>query len=158
MVQELPELLKEKFGGLDMGKLCVSGHSMGGHGALTIALKNKGLFRSVTVFAPICHPSAAPWGIKAFTGYLGEEQAAWAQYDATLLMGSVAEVTAAPILLDQGSSDKFLDQLQPQAFLAAAAARNVSVDYREREGYDHSYYYIASFIGEHFDFHLANLH
>lgn len=157
ITEELPAFLPHHYPGLDFKNVSVSGHSMGGHGALTIALKNAGSFRSVSAFSPITHPSVVPWGIKAFTGYLGEDKSTWSKYDATELVKSLTEVPNLPILVDQGTADKFLPQLLPQDFLDAAQAKGISVDYRSREGYDHSYFYIATFIGEHFDFHAKYL-
>ena len=155
---ELPALVARHFPGADVGRAAISGHSMGGHGALVLALRNPGRYRSVSAFAPIVNPTQVPWGVKAFSGYLGEERGSWAQYDATELVGSAEGAGQTPILIDQGTADKFLAvQLKPQNFLDAASAKGITVHYREREGYDHSYFYIATFIAEHFDFHASYL-
>ena len=130
----------------------ISGHSMGGHGALTIALKNPGRYRSVSAFSPIVAPSQVPWGEKAFGAYLGDDRDAWKQYDAVALVGSATE--RLPLLVDQGGDDEFLDgQLRPQLLQAACEAAGHPLALRIRPGYDHSYYFIASFIGEHIAHH-----
>jgi S-formylglutathione hydrolase len=138
------------------------GHSMGGHGALVLALRNPGLFRSVSAFAPICNPSAAdcPWGEKAFSGYLGPNRAAWKAYDACeLLRGYAAGGPRLPALVDVGTADAFLDtQLKPERLAAAAAAADYPLQLRMQEGYDHSYYFIASFVEDHLRHHAAALH
>jgi S-formylglutathione hydrolase len=153
LVDELPDLVGRHFP-MDPTRQGVLGHSMGGHGALVLALRNPDRFRSVSAFAPITTPSRVPWGEKAFTGYLGADRTAWAAYDATRL---VAESSwRHPILIDQGEADSFLgSQLTPDAFVAAAEAAGVPVTLRMRPGYDHSYYFIASFIGDHIAHHAA---
>ncbi|WP_407353033.1 S-formylglutathione hydrolase [Luteimonas sp. R10] len=134
----------------------ISGHSMGGHGALTIALKNPGRYRSVSAFAPIVAPSQVPWGEKAFAAYLGEDRDAWRAHDATELVRSATE--RLPLLVDQGGGDEFLDtQLRPQLLQAACEAAGHPLQLRMRTGYDHSYYFIASFIGEHIAHHARAL-
>jgi len=153
VVKELPAVLKTQLGEqLDTGRAAISGHSMGGHGAITIALKNPGLYKAVSAFAPICNPVNVPWGVKAFSGYLGEDRASWAQYDATELMKGYAG-PHLPLLIDQGSSDNFLAaQLAPQALQEAAAARGYApFTLRMQEGYDHSYFFISTFIDDHLD-------
>lgn len=155
VVSELPELVNSRFPVRD-DAWSISGHSMGGHGALTIALKNPRLFRSVSAFAPICSPTRCPWGIKAFTNYLGEDRSSWERYDATLLMEQA--VDPLPMLIDQGDADQFLaEQLHPHLLLEAARERDYPVSYFSRSGYDHSYFYIASFIEEHLRFHHQHL-
>lgn len=150
VVEELPRLLVELP--LDSSRCAISGHSMGGHGALTIAMKNPKAYRSVSAFSPICAPSQCPWGHKALAGYLGIDQAAWVEYDATALM--LAHGADLPIKIDQGAADNFLsEQLKPEMFLAAAKVQNAAVDYQLHSGYDHSYFFIASFIEEHLRFH-----
>jgi len=130
----------------------ISGHSMGGHGALTIALKNPGRYRSVSAFSPIVAPSQVAWGKKAFTAYLGEDESAWLQYDATALVAGATE--RLPLLIDQGGADEFLDnQLRPQLLQAACEAAGHPLELRIQPGYDHSYYFISSFIGEHIAHH-----
>ena len=134
----------------------IFGHSMGGHGALIIALKNPGRYRSVSAFAPICAPAQCPWGDKAFRGYLGEDTDAWRDYDATSL---VADATfEGMILIDQGSEDQFLiEQLHPEKFSNACAKAGQRLELRMQQGYDHSYYFIASFVGEHIAHHARAL-
>jgi S-formylglutathione hydrolase len=155
IVDELPALIGGHFPAAEQ-RQSIMGHSMGGHGALTIALRNPDRYRFVSAFAPICAPMQCPWGVKAFTGYLGDERSAWRQHDATEL---VAERRfPATIRIDQGLADKFLaDQLHPERFLAAARTAGQSVDYRAREGYDHGYYFIQSFLAEHLSLHAAAL-
>lgn len=151
VVQELPDLVEELFP-VKKEARSIFGHSMGGHGALTIALKNPGRYRSVSAFAPICSPTRCPWGVKALTGYLGENRSDWAQYDASLLIAQAAR--QIPMLIDQGEADQFLeDQLHPHLLLEAAQERDYPVVYRSRSGYDHSYFTIATFIEEHLRFH-----
>jgi S-formylglutathione hydrolase len=165
VTEELPAVLAAGGLPVDGRRLGITGHSMGGLGALQIALKRPDVFRSVTAFAPICHPSACPWGVKAFTGYLGprdEAAASWASYDPTELVArySSSSSSGAPgssssvlhILIDQGGEDGFLKdgQLRPEDFVAAAAGvPGVSVQYRLQPGYDHSYFFIATFIDDH---------
>ncbi|MGH8856163.1 MAG: S-formylglutathione hydrolase [Telluria sp.] len=139
----------------DPARVGIFGHSMGGHGALVLALRNPDLFRSVSAFAPIAAPTRCPWGKKAFGGYLGPDEAAWRQYDATELMNGV---DAAPfpggILVDQGLADKFLaEQLYPDAFEQACARAGQPLTLRRHAGYDHGYYFISSFIDDHLRFH-----
>ncbi|MEZ5645062.1 MAG: S-formylglutathione hydrolase [Burkholderiaceae bacterium] len=145
--------------GLDASRLGLFGHSMGGHGALTLAQRHPGVFRSLSALAPICAPTQCPWGHKAFLGYLGQDEARWADHDASLLM---AAQTAAPypggILVDQGLADKFLaEQLCPETFEAACARVGQPLTLRRHEGYDHGYYFIASFIDDHLRHHAAQL-
>lgn len=154
VADELPALVEAHFPVTDAR--AISGHSMGGHGALVVALRNPGRYRSVSAFSPIVAPSAVPWGQKAFAAYLGEDRAAWAQYDASQLIGAAAD--RLPMLIDQGESDEFLDaQLQPWRLKEAADAAGYPVYLRMQPGYDHSYYFIASFIGEHIAHHAAAL-
>ncbi|GAA4873587.1 S-formylglutathione hydrolase [Ferrimonas pelagia] len=134
----------------------ISGHSMGGHGALICALKNPGMYNSVSAFSPIVHPTVVPWGRKAFSGYLGPDEATWAEYDATLLVANAPE--PMPIMIDQGSKDDFLDtQLKPELFKAACDAVSHPLQLRMHPGYDHSYYFISTFIDDHLKFHGAAL-
>jgi S-formylglutathione hydrolase len=137
----------------------ISGHSMGGHGALTLALRHPALFRSVSAFAPISSPTRCPWGEKAFTAYLGEDRAAWAAHDAALLIeGGAARGVYDDILVDQGDADSFLtDQLKPELLIAAGKASGQMVTVRMQPGYDHSYFFMASFIADHVAFHAARL-
>ncbi|MBY6185862.1 S-formylglutathione hydrolase [Marinobacter hydrocarbonoclasticus] len=134
----------------------ICGHSMGGHGALVAALRNPGVYASVSAFSPICHPTQCPWGRKAFSGYLGPDESSWRQYDATLLVAEAEE--RLPILIDQGSKDPFLtEQLMPEAFRAACEAVDHPLTLRMHPGYDHSYYFISTFIDDHLRFHAQAL-
>ncbi|MEJ8568557.1 S-formylglutathione hydrolase [Elongatibacter sediminis] len=147
---ELPALVEAEFP--VTGKPGISGHSMGGHGALVCHLRNPGRYASVSAFAPICHPSECAWGQKAFTAYLGEARENWKDYDAALLIGEAND--PVPILVDQGSDDEFLgDQLKPGALEQACIASHYPLELRMQDGYDHSYYFIASFIGDHLRHH-----
>ncbi len=156
VTQELRTLVLQHFDGR-ADRLGIFGHSMGGHGALTLALNNPALYRSVSAFAPIVAPTQCPWGVKAFSGYLGEHQAAaWARHDATELVKAGARVP--PLLIDQGLSDKFLtEQLHPELFEAACLAAGQPLELRRHAGYDHGYYFIASFIGDHIAHHARQL-
>tara|TARA_R110002110_G_scaffold91264_2_gene237446 strand:- start:65635 stop:66468 length:834 start_codon:yes stop_codon:yes gene_type:complete len=155
IVDELPALLAAELP-LDTQRSAIFGHSMGGHGALTIALKNPGRYRSVSAFAPIVAPMLCPWGEKALSGYLGEDRDSWRAYDSCELIAQAEEVL--PMLVDQGDADNFLqEQLQPERLEQAARSANYPVTLRMQPGYDHSYFFIASFIGEHIAFHAANL-
>ena len=154
VVDELPALVEAHFPVTDAR--AISGHSMGGHGALVLALRNPGRYRSVSAFSPIVAPSRVPWGQKAFAAYLGEDRDAWDAYDATVLVASASERLS--ILVDQGDADEFLaGQLQPWRLQAAADATGHPLTLRMQPGYDHSYYFIASFIGEHIAHHAAAL-
>jgi S-formylglutathione hydrolase len=156
-VHELRELVQRALP-VDGERIGIFGHSMGGHGALVLALRRPDVFRSVSAFAPVAAPSACPWGQKAFTAYLGEDRAAWAGYDATALMASGAARFDGGILVDQGLADKFLaEQLHPEKFAAACRAAGQPLTLREHPGYDHGYYFIASFMEEHLLFHRRNL-
>ena len=142
----------------DAARIGIFGHSMGGHGALTIALRNPTLFRSVSAFAPIAAPSRCPWGIKAFSGYLGPDPAGWTQYDASALMASMQAPFPQGILIDQGLNDKFLaEQLYPDAFEAACRRADQRLDLRRHAGYDHGYYFISTFMEDHVRFHRQHL-
>jgi S-formylglutathione hydrolase len=155
---ELPAQLAIAFPSLDPARASIFGHSMGGHGALVLALRNPGRFRSVSAFAPICHPTEVPWGIKAFSGYLGtEDKEAWKAYDACELLRGYAG-PRLPALVDVGSADSFLEaQLKPEELQRAADAAGFPVTLRVQEGYDHSYFFIATFIEEHIAHHAAAL-
>ena len=155
IVGELPDWVEADPAASDVR--AIAGHSMGGHGALVVALRNQGRYRSVSAFSPIVAPSKVPWGEKAFAAYLGEDREAWKAYDATELVRTARE--KLPLLVDQGGDDEFLDtQLRPQLLQAAAVAAGHPLQLRMRPGYDHSYYFIASFIGEHIAHHAAALH
>jgi S-formylglutathione hydrolase len=154
VASELPALVEAHFPASDAR--AISGHSMGGHGALVLALRNPGRYRSVSAFAPIVAPSQVPWGEKAFAAYLGEDREAWRQWDATALVAGATE--RLPLLVDQGDDDEFLaSQLRPELLRAACVAAGHPLQLRMQPGYDHSYYFIASFIGEHIAYHAAAL-
>lgn len=155
VTQELPALIEEHLP-VAPGRKSVSGHSMGGHGALVVALKNPGAYRSVSAFAPVCSPTRCPWGEKAFTHYLGTNFDDWAAYDAALLLEEMKQ--KMPILIDQGDDDEFLEeQLKPDLLKAVCLARNYPLNLRIQTGYDHSYYFIATFIGDHLSYHAKAL-
>ncbi len=158
ITQELHALVAHHLP-VDMVRVGIFGHSMGGHGALTLALRHPGLYRSVSAFAPIAAPTRCPWGHKAFSGYLGPDRSAWAAHDASALM---AEYPMPPypdgILIDQGLADKFLPtQLHPEAFEAACAQIGQPLTLRRHEGYDHGYYFIQSFVADHLAHHARAL-
>lgn len=156
IIGELMSLVNSNFN-VAVGKQSIMGHSMGGHGALTLALKNPGLFKSASGFAPICNPSVCPWGIKVFTGYLGpKESGNWEAWDATEL---VKKYNGPPLelFIDQGTADQFLSQLNPQNLVEACKSVGVPVILKQREGYNHSYFYVSSFIGEHIEYHAKHL-
>ncbi|GAA0537476.1 S-formylglutathione hydrolase [Rhizomicrobium palustre] len=154
IVKELPELIEAEFPATEAR--AISGHSMGGHGALTIALKNPGRYKSVSAFSPIVAPSQVPWGEKAFTAYLGEDREAWKAYDAVELVKTASE--RLPLLVEQGLGDEFLEtQLKPHLLQAACDAVGHKLVLNMRSGYDHSYYFIASFIGAHVAWHAKAL-
>ncbi len=144
---------------IDGERMGLFGHSMGGHGALTLALRHPGLFKSVSALAPICAPSQCPWGHKAFSGYLGTDRNAWQAHDATALMSQQTSVPyPAGILIDQGLADKFLaEQLHPQLFEAACQAAGQPLTLRRHAGYDHGYYFIATFMADHLAHHAQQL-
>ncbi len=155
VTSELPALIEQNFPVIP-GVRSVAGHSMGGHGALICALKNPGMYRSVSAFSPICNPVESGWGQGCFSAYLGDNRSAWEGYDATCLVK--AGVAPLPTLIDQGLADEFLaDQLYPQNLEAACKAVNFPLTMRKHEGYDHSYHFIATFIGEHLAFHKQAL-
>ena len=155
VTQELQALLAREFPA-DITRTGLFGHSMGGHGALTLALKNPGLYRSVSAIAPIAAPSQCPWGHKAFGGYLGDDRAAWAAHDATELVKSGAK--APPLLVDQGLADKFLaEQLHPHLFEEACRAAGQPLTLRRHEGCDHGYYFIQTVVGDHVAHHAKQL-
>jgi S-formylglutathione hydrolase len=155
VTDELPQLLERGFE-LDMERQAITGHSMGGHGALTIAMSLPGRFRSVSAFAPISHPTASDWGRKQFTAYLGGDTAAWAPHDATLLMRERG--FDGPLLVDTGTEDQFIDLLNPEAFAEAVNTRRQQATLRLQPGYDHSYFFISTFMEEHVAFHADALY
>ncbi|HUY02772.1 MAG TPA: S-formylglutathione hydrolase [Rhodocyclaceae bacterium] len=144
---------------VDGSRMGIFGHSMGGHGALTLALRHPGLFRSVSAFAPICAPTQCPWGQKAFTGYLGTDTERWAAHDASALMGNCGTAPYPEgILIDQGLADKFLPvQLHPHLFEAACAKAGQALTLRRHAGYDHSYYFVSTFVADHLAHHAERL-
>jgi len=156
VTQELPALLSAQFP-VDVSRAGLFGHSMGGHGALVLALRNPHNYRSVSAFAPIASAARSPWGEKAFGRYLGLDRARWSNYDAAALV-EARGWPGAPILVDQGTGDAFLDQqLKPHLLEAACAKAGVPLQLRMRHGYDHSYYFIATFIEDHLRHHAAAL-
>ncbi len=155
VLKELPALVEKEFPVTD--KKAIAGHSMGGHGALVLALRNSDQYSSVSAFSPICHPSACAWGKKAFTAYLGPDESHWSSYDACELLKDVSPTL--PLLIDQGSADEFYpQQLLTEDFQEAAKRVNYSIECRFHDGYDHSYYFISSFIGDHINFHAQHLY
>ena len=158
LTQDLLSVIDEHLT-IDTQRLGLFGHSMGGHGALTIALRHPGLFKSLSALAPICAPTQCPWGQKAFAGYLGTDQQDWLRHDATALMGAKKSAPFPDaILIDQGMADKFLAvQLQPHLFAAACQAVDQPLTLRRHAGYDHGYYFISTFINDHLDHHARIL-
>ena len=155
IADELPKLVESSFPA-DMLRQSMTGHSMGGHGALTLALRNPDRFRSVSAFAPIVAPSQVPWGEKALGGYLGNDHSAWAEHDAVALIGKGARVP--DILVDQGTSDSFLErELKPELLAEACERASIPLTLRMQEGYDHSYYFIATFMEDHLRWHGERL-
>ncbi len=154
VAEELPGLVFDAFP-LEEGAQAITGHSMGGHGALTIALTLPERFRSVSAFAPIAHPAASDWGRPQFAAYLGSDEASWAAHDASLLLRERG--WKGHLLIDQGTGDQFLDKLMPGALLAAIAERRQAATFRLQPGYDHSYFFVASFMADHVAFHAEAL-
>ncbi|MEP2533881.1 S-formylglutathione hydrolase [Shimia sp.] len=155
IAEDLPSLLQENFA-LDMTRQSITGHSMGGHGALTLAMSLPGRFRSVSAFAPIANPTASDWGQKQLAAYLGDDQSTWSAHDSTHLMRENG--FDGPILVDTGTQDQFIDLLRPEAFAAAAAERRQEATLRLQKGYDHSYFFVSSFIEDHVAFHAEALY
>jgi len=154
ITKELPAIIENNFPVSDVKS--ISGHSMGGHGAITIGLKNSDQYRSISAFSPISNPMQCPWGQKAFTAYLGTDIESWKQYDASELLKQAK--SPLPTLVDQGDADNFLaEQLKPDVLLAAAKAHDSEVELRMQPGYDHSYFFISSFIADHLNFHAKYL-
>ncbi|WP_298627041.1 S-formylglutathione hydrolase [uncultured Legionella sp.] len=155
--KELPQLIGSHFP-IDMARCGIFGHSMGGHGALTIGLRNPDLFRSLSAFAPICSPTQSPWGINALQGYLGDNKKAWQQYDACELLKTHAW-PHGELLIDQGAADPFLkEELKPELLVAACRKANIPLNLRTHAHYGHNYYFIATFIEDHLQFHAKQLH
>ncbi|WP_305970200.1 MULTISPECIES: S-formylglutathione hydrolase [unclassified Mameliella] len=155
VAEELPALVGANFA-LDMSRQAITGHSMGGHGALTLAMGLPGRFASVSAFAPITNPSASDWGRKQLGAYLGADETTWAPHDSTLLMRDKG--FDGPVLIDQGGDDQFLDLLKPECLAEAMAARRQDGVFRMQKGYDHSYFFVSSFMEDHVAFHSEALH
>ena len=155
VLDELPHVIAS-ISALDTQRASISGHSMGGHGAITLALNNPNRYRSISAFAPISSPTRCPWGEKALGQYLGSDRNLWQRHDSAHLIASVTQ--QVPLLVDQGDADNFLEeQLKPELLKAAAADSDYPMQHRLQPGYDHSYFFIASFIGEHLAFHAQHL-
>lgn len=159
VTQELPEILGEAFPGkADIGRQGIFGHSMGGHGALVLALRDPERYASVSAFAPVAAPTRAPWGEKAFSNYLGDDRERWKEYDASELVRDRPFTDGREILVDQGTEDQFLEeQLYPHVFEEACAESGQALRLRRQEGYDHSYYFISTFMHEHVEHHARTL-
>lgn len=155
IAEELPAVIGENFA-IDMDRQAISGHSMGGHGALTLAMNLPGRFTSVSAFAPITNPTASDWGRKQLGAYLGADEANWARHDATLMMQESG--FSGPVLIDQGTSDQFLDLLKPEALAQAMTAKRQQGTFRMQPGYDHSYFFISTFMEDHIAFHADALY
>ncbi|WP_299355458.1 S-formylglutathione hydrolase [uncultured Shimia sp.] len=155
IAEDLPSMLQENFA-LDMSRQAITGHSMGGHGALTLAMSLPGRFRSVSAFAPICNPTGADWGRKQLQAYLGDDSGQWATHDASLLM--IEKGFNGPVLVDQGADDQFIDLLRPEALAGAAATRRQHMIHRMQPGYDHSYFFVSTFMEDHVSFHAEALY
>jgi S-formylglutathione hydrolase len=156
VAEELPRLIANSFPAIDMGRQAITGHSMGGHGALTVALRNPGRFRSVSAFAPIVAPARVPWGEKAFSHYLGSDRKSWQAHDATALLEQGARVPALKV--DVGGADPFLErELRPELLETACVAAGQKLDLAVHPGYDHSYHFVSTFMAEHLAWHAAHL-
>ena len=155
IAEDLPALIGAEFP-LDMDRQAITGHSMGGHGALTLAMGLPGRYRSVSAFSPICNTTASDWGRKQLAGYLGDDEARWAPHDASLMMADKG--FDGPMLIDTGTSDQFLDLLRPEALAEAVAKRRQQSIIRMQPGYDHSYFFVSSFIEDHVSFHAEALY
>ncbi|MEQ3672796.1 S-formylglutathione hydrolase [Pseudophaeobacter sp.] len=155
IAEELPALLAENFA-IDLDRQAITGHSMGGHGALTLAMSLPGRFKSVSAFAPICNPTGADWGRKQLTAYLGEDETTWAKHDASLMMRETG--FDGPVLIDTGTTDQFIDLLRPEALAAALAEKRQEATLRLQPGYDHSYFFVSSFMEDHVTFHAEALY
>ena len=155
IAEELPALIGKEFA-VDMERQAITGHSMGGHGALTLAMALPERFRSVSAFAPISNPSASDWGRKQLSAYLGDDEASWARHDASLMMRQVG--FDGPILVDTGTNDQFIDLLKPEALAAAVAERRQEATLRLQKGYDHSYFFVSTFMEDHVAFHAEALY
>ena len=154
ITQNLRGLVAANFA-VDENRMGITGHSMGGHGALTLAMRNPDMYQSVSAFAPIANPTAGDWGRKQLSAYLGDDEEAWAGHDATLLLHETG--WSGDILVDQGGADQFLDLLMPEALAGAMAETRTAGSFRMQEGYDHSYYFVASFMEDHVRWHAERL-
>lgn len=155
ITKDLTNLVFERFA-LDASRQAITGHSMGGHGALTIAMRETGRFKSVSAFSPICNPIGSDWGRKQFTAYFGADEAKWAEHDASLLMADRG--FDGPVLVDTGTNDQFLDLLKPEALAQAAALKRQEMTFRMQPGYDHSYFFVSTFMEDHITFHAEALY
>ena len=155
VAKDLPDLLFDEFA-LDPDRQAITGHSMGGHGALTLAMGLPGRFRSVSAFAPICNPTGADWGRKQLGAYLGTDESTWARHDASLMMREVG--LDIPLLCDTGTKDQFLDNLRPETLAHAVMARRAQATLRLQPGYDHSYFFVSTFMEDHVSFHAEALY
>ncbi|TDT73219.1 S-formylglutathione hydrolase [Litoreibacter halocynthiae] len=155
ITKDLTDLVFDKFP-LDVTRQAITGHSMGGHGALTIAMRETGRFASVSAFSPICNPTDSDWGRRQFTAYLGFEEDEWAEHDASLLMAKHG--FDGPVLIDTGTKDQFLDLLKPETLAQAAAAKRQEIIFRMQPGYDHSYFFVSTFMEDHITFHAEALY
>lgn len=155
VAEDLPDLLFNEFA-LDQERQAITGHSMGGHGALTLAMGLPGRFRSVSAFAPICNPTGADWGRKQLGAYLGDDESTWARHDASLMMRAVG--LDIPLLCDTGTKDQFLDNLRPETLAHAVMARRAQAVLRLQPGYDHSYFFVSTFMEDHVSFHAEALY
>ena len=155
ITEELPALIAKNFN-IDIERQSITGHSMGGHGALTMAMGLPGRYRSVSAFAPICSPTTADWGRKQLTAYLGTDETTWAAHDASLMMEKIG--FNGPVLIDTGTSDQFIDLLKPEALSAAIAKRRQEATVRLQPGYDHSYFFVSTFMEDHVAFHADALY
>ena len=155
VTQDLPDLIGKNFA-VDMGRQGITGHSMGGHGALSIAMALPDRFASVSAFAPICNPTGADWGRKQLAAYLGDDESTWAKHDASLQMAQAG--FDGPVLIDTGTQDQFLDLLRPETLAGAMAARRQQGTFRMQPGYDHSYFFVSTFMEDHISFHADALY
>ena len=154
--EELPQVIADNFPNADMARQGITGHSMGGHGALTIGLRNPDAYKSISAFAPIVSPLNCPWGEKALGGYIGSDKSSWREYDACALIEDGARVSS--LLIDQGMSDNFLEgQLKPELLETACEGTGIDLTLRRQEGYDHSYYFISTFMADHIAWHAERL-
>ncbi len=155
IADELPALLGENFP-VDLDRQSITGHSMGGHGALTLAMTLKGRFRSVSAFSPICNPTGSDWGRKQLTAYLGADESTWAAHDSSLLMAEHG--FDGPVLIDTGTDDQFMELLKPETLSQAMASKRQDGQFRMQKGYDHSYFFVSTFIEDHIAFHADALY